>query len=207
MEIIKQSIENYKMLWTLLPLMIALTVFMMVKAGKAVRKTNEEKEKLKKRLDRMKMLKERYENITQEQIENDGSEMLMEGVAANIQFKLEKTDDMNGEFLLLNEERKMVYALNYFLEEASESPREFFRNYQRPLTPYAVKAAGMFIDSVSRNNLKKLFDMYDEENDGVSFNETQADELDLELKNGIDINKIIKQANEYIRNNAEKFVW
>lgn len=207
MEIIKQSIENYKTLWTLLPLMIALTVFMMVKAGKAVRKTNEEKEKLKKRLDRMKMLKERYENITQEQIENDGSEMLMEGVAANIQFKLEKTDDMNGEFLLLNEERKMVYALNYFLEEASESPREFFRNYQRPLTPYAVKAAGMFIDSVSRNNLKKLFDMYDEENDGVSFNETQADELDLELKNGIDINKIIKQANEYIRNNAEKFVW
>ena len=192
MEIIKQSIENYKTLWTLLPLMIALTVFMMVKAGKAVRKTNEEKEKLKKRLDRMKMLKERYENITQEQIENDGSEMLMEGVAANIQFKLEKTDDMNGEFLLLNEERKMVYALNYFLEEASESPREFFRNYQRPLTPYAVKAAGMFIDSVSRNNLKKLFDMYDEENDGVSFNETQADELDLELKNGIDINKIIK---------------
>lgn len=207
MEIIKQSIENYKTLWMLLPLMIALTVFMMVKAGKAVRKTNEEKEKLKKRLDRMKMLKERYENITQEQIENDESEMLMEGVAANIQFKLEKTDDMNGEFLLLNEERKMVYALNYFLQEASESPREFFRNYQRPLTPYAVKAAGMFIDSVSKNKLKKLFDMYDEENEGVSFDETQSNELDCELKNSIDTKKIIKQANEYIRNNAEKFVW
>lgn len=207
MEIIKQSIENYKTLWTLLPVLLALTVFMMVKAGKAVRKTNEEKEKLKKKLDRMKMLKEKYENITAKEIENDKSELLMEGVAANIQFKIEKAEDINEEFMLLNEEKKMIYALNYFLEESSQSPREFFRNYQRPLTPYAVKAAGMFTDSVSKNKLKKLFDMYDEENEGVSFDETQADELDRELKKSININEITKQANEYIRSNAKKFEW
>ena len=56
-EALLQNIAENKTLWLLVLVFAALTVFMIIKANKAVKRANAQKEEFKKRLDRMKMLK------------------------------------------------------------------------------------------------------------------------------------------------------
>ena len=202
----KELFMENKTLWIMLAGLIILTVFMMIKAGKAVKKTNAQKEELMKRLDRMKMLHENYSELTVEKIKNDESENLVAGIAFEIQRKIEESDDLNEAFDELNEDQKMIYALSWFVDDAKKSVREFFRQYSRPLTPYVVKATDSFAPVGSRKDIKRMFDIYDDENEGVSFFENEVAEMDERLKSTLDFDEMIKNAIEYVRRNAEKFV-
>ena len=85
MENLVQIFSQNKTLWLLVLVLIVATIVMMAKASKAVKKSNAEKEELIKKLDHLKMLREKYEILTEESIKNDTSDMLLEGVASNIQ--------------------------------------------------------------------------------------------------------------------------
>ncbi|MBQ7580437.1 MAG: hypothetical protein IJU39_03905 [Clostridia bacterium] len=205
-EALLQNIAENKTLWLLVLVFAALTVFMIIKANKAVKRANAQKEEFKKRLDRMKMLKENYQELTVEKIKNDDSELLTAGIAANIQFNIEKAIDMNEAFELLNDDQKTIYALSWFYDEAKTSVRTFFREYSRPLTPYVLRAVETFAPKDVQKDVKRMFDIYDDENEGVSFFEEEVAELDKRILQNLDFDEMIKNANEYIRNNAEKFV-
>lgn len=205
-EILLQNIAENKTLWLLVLAFAALTVFMIFKANKAVKRTNAQKEELKKRLDRMKMLRENYSQLSVEKIKNDDSELLTAGIASNIQFNIEKSNDLNEAFELLNDDRKTIYALSWFYDEARTSVRAFFREYSRPLTPYVIRAVEMFAPKDVQKDMKRMFDIYDDENEGVSFYEEEVAQLDKKLLQNLDFDGMIKSANEYIRNNAENFV-
>ena len=73
-----------------------------------------------------KVIDECYERC--EKILSDETEYILEGVADNIQVRLEKEGDMNEAFEKLNEEEKLAYSLHYFIEESENAPSEFFRN-------------------------------------------------------------------------------
>ena len=202
----KELFMENKTLWIMLAGLIAVTVFMMIKASKAVKRTNAQKEELMKRLDRMKMLSENYTDLTVEKIENDKSENLVAGIAYIIQKNIEQSDDLNEAFDELNEDQKMIYALSWFADDAKNSVRDFFRQYSRPLTPYVVKATDMFAPAESKKDIKRMFDIYDDENEGVSFFEDEVSEIDARLKETFDFDKTLNNAIEYVKRNAEKFV-
>ena len=200
-----QSFLQYKKLWTMLFAFMILTLIMIFRAYKAAQKRNREKEEIIKKLDHLKMLRENYSDLTVEKIKNDESDLLLEGVASSIQFSIEKTDDMNAAFENLNEEKKMIYALNYFLEDGKKNVRDFFKEYQRPLTPFVIFGCENFLDEDVVIKLKRLFDIYDEDNEEVSFVEDEVAELSEELNEKIDFDLLLKNANKFIRENAEKF--
>ena len=200
-----QSFLQYKKLWTMLFAFMILTLIMIFRAYKAAQKRNREKEEIIKKLDHLKMLRENYSDLTVEKIKNDESDLLLEGVASSIQFSIEKTDDMNAAFENLNEEKKMIYALNYFLEDGKKNVRDFFKEYQRPLTPFVIVGCENFLDEDVVIKLKRLFDIYDEDNEEVSFAEDEVAELSEELNEKIDFDLLLKNANKFIRENAEKF--
>lgn len=201
-----QSFLQYKKLWIMLFAFMILTMIMIFRAYKAAQKRNREKEEIIKKLDHLKMLRENYSDLTIEKIKNDESDLLLEGVASSIQFSIEKTDDMNEAFENLNEEKKMIYALNYFLEDGRKNVRDFFKQYQRPLTPFVIVGCENFLDEDVVIKLKRLFDIYDEDNEEVSFVEEEVAKLSEELNEKIDFDLLLKNANEFIRENAEKFI-
>lgn len=206
MENLFQIFSQNKTLWLLVLVLIVATIVMMAKASKAVKKSNAEKEELIKKLDHLKMLREKYEILTEESIKNDTSDMLLEGVASNIQLTIEKTEDMNEAFEELSDNKKMIYALNYFIDDAKESVRKFFKEYTKPLTPYAVMATDKFADEKSKELVRKMYEIFDDENEETSFFESEVEKIEEELKASLDFEKMLKTANEFIRENAKEFI-
>lgn len=206
MENLFQIFSQNKTLWLLVLVLIVATIVMMAKASKAVKKSNAEKEELIKKLDHLKMLREKYEILTEESIKNDTSDMLLEGVASNIQLTIEKTEDMNEAFEELSDNKKMIYALNYFIDDAKESVRKFFKEYTKPLTPYAVMATDKFADEKSKELVRKMYEIFDDENEETSFFESEVEKIEEELKASLDFEKMLRTANEFIRENAKEFI-
>lgn len=202
----KENFMENRTLWIMLAVLIIVTIVMISKASKAVRRANDQKEELMKRLDRMKMLRENYSELSVEKIINDESDLLAAGVASKIQKSIEEELDLNEAFECLNEEQKTIYALSWFIDDGRNSVREFFRQYSRPLTPYVVKAFDLFGPADARKDFKRMFDIYDDENEGVSFFEDEVDKLESSLMKTIDFDMMNKFACEYVRHNAEKFV-
>ena len=207
MQEILNAFIKYKWLSLGLLVLIALTVFMTIKAGRSVKKNRAEKEALIKKLDHMKMIRERYTQMTVDSIMADDGEFLLEGVASHIQLNIEKSGDMNEEFTLLNDEKKIVYALNYFLDDGVPDADKFFREYSYPLTPWALTACEIFLDEDANTYIRKLYDIFDEENNEVSYFEDEVKKIDDILRDKIHPEKLKKAAAEYIKEQPEKFLF
>ena len=147
--------------------------------GKTMAKRKEEKAALIRKLDHKKLIRETYADLTEEKILSDDGENLIEGVADNIQVRLEKEDDMNEAFEKLTEEEKTIYAFHYFLEEKKVS--EFFKNFTKPLTPYALSACEKFLPENVLVSVKELYDCYDEDNETASVIPEKIAELDEKI--------------------------
>lgn len=196
---------QYWFLFLILLVAVIALFFMFRKASAAVVKSKAEKEKLIKKLDHMKLIRETYSELTEEKILSDSGENLLEGVADNIQQRLEKAEDMNTSFENLKEEEKLVYAFHYFLEEAETSSSEFFKQFTKPLTPYAVKACGMLLEKNVAKAVENMYSCYDEDNETASVIPETIDKLDAEIKEKLDITLAKQKAAEYIKENASRF--
>jgi len=206
MEAVKTLIMENKVLVGILVAMIILTIFATVKANKAVKATNERKKELIKKLDHLKMLRENYGELTEGSIMSDSGEFLLEGIASNIQLNLEKSEDMNAEFEKLCEEKKIVYTANYFVEDGIEKASNFFKEYSKPLTLHIEKAVKIFAGEKAAALIGKLCKMYDEENEEISYIESEIEEIDKELGELIKAENFKQEAARYIKSNCEKFI-
>ncbi|MBQ7956525.1 MAG: hypothetical protein IJ279_00700 [Clostridia bacterium] len=201
-------IDYVKEYWYLVLALVVATIAMLLmfrKAGASAAKNRAEKEKLIKKLDHMKMIRETYSDLTKEKILADETENLVEGVADNIQVRLEKSGDMSAAFEELKEEEKLVYSLHYFIEESEKAPSEFFKNYTKPLTPYALQMCEKITDSSTYSLVKNLYDCYDEDNETESVIKEKTDELDEKIKASSDMKLLKKKGADFIKENAEKF--
>ena len=113
---------------------------------------------------------------------------------------------MNEAFEELSDNKKMIYALNYFIDDAKESVRKFFKEYTKPLTPYAVMATDKFADEKSKELVRKMYEIFDDENEETSFFESEVEKIEEELKASLDFEKMLRTANEFIRENAKEFI-
>ncbi len=198
--------RQYWYLFLILIVLLFVTLIVFRKAAEALARTKAEKEKLIKKLEHMKMIRETYSDLTKEKILEDDGEYLLEGIADNIQMRLEKTDDMNAAFEELKKEEKLAYALHYFLDEAKVSPSQFFKAFSRPLTPYAVEACKEIVDKKTHRLITEMFDSYDEENESSSVIPEKIEELDEKIKEKLDIDEAKIKAADFIKKNVEKFI-
>lgn len=202
-------IEYFKQYWVLFVILfVALIALIAVyaKMGKTMAKRKAEKEALMKKLDHMKFIRENYSELTEEKILSDNGENLVEGVADNIQVRLEKEEDMNKGFENLTEEEKTVYAFHHFLEESKVKTSEFFRNFTKPLTPYALSACEKFLEKNVFKLVKELYDSYDEENETASVIPEKIAETDEKIMSSCCFISAKEKAAAFIKENISSFV-
>ena len=202
-------INYFKEFWPLFIVLFVLLIalfFMFKKASKTLQKAKAEKEKLIKKLDHMKLIRETYSDLSEEKILSDDGKNLLEGVTDNIQLRLEKSSDMNESFFSLKEEEKLCYAYFFFLDESKVAPSEFFKQYSKPLTPYALQACEKLLEKDAFILVKEMYDTYDEDNETKSVIPETVKELDDKIKALIDIEEEKLKAADFIKKNAEKFI-
>ncbi len=206
MEAFIEYFKQYKILFIILFVLLIILVVVYSKMGKSMAKRKAEKEKLIKKLDHMKKIREDYASLTEEKILSDDGENLIEGIADNIQVRLEKTEDMNSSFEKLSEEEKMIYAFHYFLDEASAKPSSFFRDFTKPLTPIALSACEKFLEKEVLASVKELYDCYDEDNETASVIPEKINALDEKITASDFIAEAKEKAVKYIKENASCFI-
>ena len=191
--------------WVILLVAIIIAIFAWSKALKAGK---ERREKMKKEAAIWKRdyeLREKFTILTEEKLNSTEETELLHGVAMNIQAMLEKANDMTESFNALPQEKKFVYALEYFDEDAKKNLSVFFKNNGEPLismVPDALNAigAGKYVEHYAT-----LLPMYDPDSE-VSIDYSVIGKVDEEFAYIYNSDELLRLAAKYILKNKEIFL-
>ncbi|MBQ7116088.1 MAG: hypothetical protein IJN94_06710 [Clostridia bacterium] len=191
--------------WVILLVAIIIAIFAW---SKALKSGKERRERLKKEAAIWKRdyeLREKFTVLTEEKLNSTEETELLHGVAMNIQASLEKATDMTEHFNALPQEKKFVYALEYFDEDAKKSLSTFFKNNGEPLisvVPDALNAigAGKYVEHYGR-----LLPMYDPDSD-VSIDYDIIARVDEEFSSVYNSDELLRLSAKYILKNKSIFL-
>ena len=192
-------------LWLILAVAIVLAVFAWTKALKSSR---ERRERLKREGAIWKRdydLRQNFSVLTEEKLKETADTELLHGVAMNIQVFLENATNMNEAFENLPEEKKYIYTLEYFDEDAKNSLSSFFKNNGAPLVPMlpnALKAVGAHKYS---SIVAPLVNMYDPDSE-TSVDYPAIEKADELFKENYNSDELLRLCAGYIKNNKEIFL-
>ena len=192
-------------LWVLLVVVSILAVFAWIKAMAASRIR---REKLRKEAEIWKKdyeLRQEFKTLTLEKLNSTDTNKMLSGVCMNIQIELENANDMNEAFLNLPEEKKFIYCLEYFDEDATKSLSTFFKNNGSPLTDFLSHALKTIGYEEILPLIETVYPMYDE-NSEVSIDYTVVDKTDDKFKEIYNQNKLYELVAKYIKLNKEIFI-
>jgi hypothetical protein len=192
-------------LWVLLVIVSILAIFVWIKAMSASRIR---REKLKKEAEIWKKdyeLRQEFKTLTLEKINSTDTNKMLSGVCMNIQIELENAPDMNEAFLKLPEEKKYIYCLEYFDEDASKSLSTFFKNNGSPLTDFIIEAIKTIGYEEILPLVEVIYPMYDDNSD-VSIDYTVIDKTDDKFKEIYNPNKLYDLVSKYVKANKDIFV-
>ncbi len=192
-------------LWLILILAVGLAIFAW---SKALKSSRERRERLKREGAIWKRdydLRQNFSVLTEEKLKETEDTELLHGVAMNIQVFLENAHNMNEAFEELPKEKKYIYTLEYFDEDAKNSLSVFFKNNGVPLVPLlpdALKAVGAqkYLDTVT-----PVVKMYDPDSE-VSVDYTAIAKADELFKEKYDSDELLRLSAQYIKNNKEIFL-
>ncbi len=192
-------------LWVLLLVVSVLAIFVCIKASSASRIR---REKLRKEAEIWKKdyeLRENFRTLTLEKLNSTDNNKMLSGVCMNIQIELENAPDMNEAFFKLPDEKKYIYCLEYFDEDAIKSLSTFFKNNGTPLTDFVTQA----IKAVGYNEILPLVEtlhpMYDENSD-TSIDYAVIEKTDDKFKEFYNQNKLYDLVAKYVKSNKEIFI-
>lgn len=191
--------------WVILLVAVILTIFAWTKALKSGK---ERRERLKKEAAIWKRdydLRQNYSVLTEEKLKSAEETELLHGVAMNIQVKLENESDMTQVFNELPEEKKYIYALEYFDEDAKKSLSSFFKNNGAPLVPLIPNALGAIGAGKYNEYVTALLPMYDPDND-MSIDYSVVQKTDEEFSSMYDSDELCRLSAKYILKNKEIFL-
>ena len=191
--------------WVILLVAIIIAIFAWAKALKSGK---ERRERLKKEAAIWKRdyeLREKFTILTEEKLNSTEETELLHGVCMNIQVMLEKATDMTESFNALPDEKKFIYALEYFDEDAKKSLSAFFRNNGEPLisiVPDALNAigAGKYVEHYAT-----LLPMYDLDSE-VSIDYNIIGKVDEEFSSLYNSDELLRLTAKYILKNKEIFL-
>lgn len=191
--------------WLILVVAIIVAIFAWIKA---LGSSRERREKMKREAEiwrRDYELREKFSVLTEEKLRQCPDSELLHAVAMNIQVQLENAIDINNAFEKLPVEKKYVYTLEYFDEDAKERLSLFFKNNGKPLVPNISGA----LRAVGAENLSEyvntLYPMYDPDSE-VSVNYELIDKTDERFREIYNSDELCMLTASYIRKNKEIFI-
>ncbi len=202
-----EFLTQYWYLILIMILVLILTFFLWVKAAKSSAERNREKKEFFARLDREKDLRTRFSEITVEVLDKEPLEDIFEGVVANIQRRLDKTEqeDVIGFFDSLSAPMKYVYTAFYLFEDSKDGLHEFFKKNTYPIAPLSPEAmAAIFGDEIG-DTVKEQWEIFDEENEEKSVIPEEYEAVNKKFKNltqNLNINEAVK---DYVIRNIGDF--
>lgn len=191
--------------WAILLVAIIIAIFAWVKALKAGK---ERRERLKKEAAIWKRdyeLREKFTVLTEEKLNSTEETELLHGVAMNIQAMLEKSTDMTESFNALPNEKKYIYVLEYFDEDAKKALSTFFKNNGDPLISVVPDALNAIGENKYIEHYGKLLPMYDPDSE-VSIDYGIISKVDEEFSSIYDSDKLCRSSAKYILKNKNIFL-
>ncbi len=185
---------------------LALTVFVCIKAGQASAKRSQVNQALMKKLKEENELRNEFSILTESLAEKAQADRLFKGVALNLQKRISDAADMNAEFDKLSQEQREIYGLSFVIEDGGEALAEFFRTNGQPLTGAAYSAMKNIIAGKAFEIFDAEYKAFDPENEEESFVPEKITALDGEFLDVISENELCTKAGNYIKANVEKFL-
>ncbi len=191
--------------WVILLVAIIIAIFAWIKALKSGK---ERRERLKKEAAIWKRdyeLREKFTVLTEERLNSAEETELLHGVAMNIQVMLEKATDMTELFNTLPQEKKFVYALEYFDEDAKKGLSTFFKNNGEPLISVVPDALNAIGENKYIEHYGKLLPMYDPDSE-VSIDYDIIARVDEEFSSVYNSDELLRLSAKYILKNKSIFL-
>ena len=168
-------------------------------AAKAYSKHYNTLNEQKKMLEHMTALKNKYKNITAEELSSCSEDEILEGFALVYQSEIQKCEDMEAYFSTLPKEKQFVYVLDVFVGD--EGSEVFYSQNGEILTDIiidALKAIGMndFADKLS-----EIQKMYDKDDESTSFDREKVENFDKSLNESDVLTQIKVNSAKYIKEN------
>lgn len=148
---------------------------------------------------RLLALKERYMNFTEEALACADDGEILEGVALSYQLRLQKQEDPEKAFELLNEEKQLLYVLDVFCADADV--KTFFTENGKIVKSRILPALDMIGMTDFSLKLKEIYDMYDSKNEEISYSENKIKEMNDYISGADILTKIKAEGAIYIKNN------
>lgn len=196
---------EYWYLWLIFAGLVAVTAVVVTLAGKSVSSHNEQTREFMSRLERLKEMKDKYKDLTVEKVENAEPEELFEGLNAVLQAKIEKADDGDTAFSEFNNEQKIIYALNCFINEIPDGLSMFFSEYTSQITDLIIPALTAIDAKEILPLVKAEFEMYDDSNESVSFDKNLKATIDSDFADVFSKEKLLIEIKNFVKNNIDKF--
>ncbi len=197
-----ESLRDFWYVWVVFFILVAVLIFVISKASKAIKKKNKIIAKQHEVLKRYSEMIEKYTTLTPEKVENADSEELAEGIMCVLQHQVEKSENPDAEYENAEKWRREVYALFYFDEDVTaQSLSFFFRNNGGPLPKEAVNG----IESIGYDRIKsvvgQMYAMCDDKNENVSFDKNRIEELDEKFRSVYDSEEFFGLVKKYVTEN------
>lgn len=197
-------IENWY-LAVILILVIALTVYVIIKAWQAASKTSKEREAALKKAEYEEKVVKEFRDLTVELAESSDAKRLFDGTALNIQRVLEKETYPDSKFNELNSEQKIIYAMYYYLDDTKKGLSEFYKCNGKPLTPWALEGIKEFLPENAKAIAVKEYDAFDPDNEEVSCTADVLSKLDAEYEKAMQNVEIYEELKAFIIANIKEF--
>ena len=182
-----------------LALVVIVFIVVLNFAAKAYSKHYNTLNEQKKMLEHMTALKNKYKNITAEELSTCSEDEILEGFALVYQSEIQKCDDMETYFSTLPKEKQFIYVLDVFVGD--EGSEVFYSQNGEILTDIiidALKAIGMndFADKLS-----EIHKMYDKDDESTSFDREKVENFDKSLNESDVLTQIKVNSAKYIKEN------
>lgn len=191
--------------WLILLIAIILLFFAW---SKALKTSKARRERLKKEAAIWKRdyeLREKFAVLTADKIKETEETELLHGVAMNIQVMLENEVDMAKKFEELPDEKKYIYTLEYFDEDAQKSLSSFFKNNGAPLVPVVPDALTAIGCDKYISIITPLMEMYDPDSE-VSVDNGIIAKADEEFSSVYNSDELCRLSARFIINNKDIFL-
>ncbi len=200
----EQWLKEYGYLLGVLAAVCVVFVVVVFFAAKAYRKRTALYKAEEAEIRRLVALKEKFRPITKEVVENADNAELLEGIALSYQLTLQKEEDIEGKFSLLNDDVKDIYALDVFVQD--KTSKEFFSQNGEIIKCRIIPALCKIGMNDLAEKLRPVYDMYDNSNEDVSYDIKKIEEIDSFIENTDVLSQIKTKSAVYIKLNFESFI-
>ena len=191
--------SQYGYLIGVFALVSVVFIIVLNKAAKAYTSHFNTVNEQKKQLEYMTNLKNKYRNITAEELSDCSEEEILEGFALLTQVEMQKNDDMEAFFATLPKIKQFIYVLDVFVQD--ESAEMFFSQNGEILTDIILDALGAIGMKDFAEELFEIAKMYNKDDESVSFNKNAIEIFDKTLNEKGILRDIKVNSAKYIKEN------